>query len=289
MAGDQREEASGRLPTSERRFPDGRAWRIEIPSVEGPAAMEAVIAEADARQVPVHRVSQGSGMMLLLDSEITAMVEMGAEREIEVCLFVGPRGSFDVGASARSDDGAALRSAVRGQRQLTQALAEVERAAELGVRSVLVGDIGLLAELGRRRRSGRLPADFRLKVSALAAPANPSSYALLSELGANSINVHSDHSLPELAEFRAAGDAVLDVYVEAPDSLGGFVRYPEIAEFVRVAAPIHLKFGLRNAPSVYPSGAHLAAIVESAVREKVRRAQIGLEYLQRAGSGDGAV
>ena len=31
------------LPTSSRRFPDGGHYRIEIPSVEGPAAMAAVI------------------------------------------------------------------------------------------------------------------------------------------------------------------------------------------------------------------------------------------------------
>lgn len=68
-----------------------------------------------------------------------------------------------------------------------------------------------------------------------------------------------------------------------PDDLGGFVRYGDIAEFVRVAAPIYLKFGLRNAPPLYPAGGHMEELVVASARERVRRAQIGLEHLSRAG------
>ena len=49
------------LPDSEKRFPDGAQYRVEIPSVEGPRVLEAVIEEADRREVQIHRVSQGSG------------------------------------------------------------------------------------------------------------------------------------------------------------------------------------------------------------------------------------
>ena len=52
-------------------------------------------------------------------------------------------------------------------------------------------------------------------------------------------------------------DVPLDVSVEAPDSIGGFVRLHEIPELIRVAAPVYVKFGLRNAPDVYPAGSHL--------------------------------
>jgi hypothetical protein len=48
-----------------------------------------------------------------------------------------------------------------------------------------------------------------------------------------------------------------------------------------VAAPVHLKFGLRNVAGVYPAGGHIAATVVSASRERVRRAAIGLETLRR--------
>ena len=58
---------------SDARFADGLAYRIEIPSVEGPEALQAVLDEAAARDVPVRRVSQGSGVMMLTDEEIGAM------------------------------------------------------------------------------------------------------------------------------------------------------------------------------------------------------------------------
>lgn len=48
-----------------------------------------------------------------------------------------------------------------------------------------------------------------------------------------------------------------------------------------MAAPVHLKFGLRNVAGVYPAGGHIAATVVSASRERVRRAAIGLETLRR--------
>jgi hypothetical protein len=150
---------SDHLPTSAQRFDDGAAWRVEIPSVEGPEALIAVLDEARIRDVPIHRVSQGTGMTLMLDSEIEAMIELGAANEVEVTLFLGPRAGFDIGRSVSTIDGAGLFSSLRGNRQLHQALDEVDRAVSLGVRSFLVGDLGALAELGRRRAVGRIPCD----------------------------------------------------------------------------------------------------------------------------------
>jgi hypothetical protein len=268
-------------PTSDRRFPTGEAWRIEIPSCEGPAVLEAVLEEADRLGVPVHRISQGSGIQLLLDREIEAMARRCAERRIELCLFVGPRGSFDIGAAALAPSGGALKGALRGARQLAHAMADIDRAVDLGVRSVLVGDLGLLALLGQRRREGTLPPDFIMKVTVLSAPPNPATASVLEQLGANSLNIPSDLTLAEIAEIRAATTEPIDFYVEAPDDVGGFVRYHDIGELVRVAAPVYLKFGLRNAAGIYPSGKHLETIAITQGRERVRRAAIGLEHLNR--------
>src|SRR5262245_60924367 len=90
------------LPASLKRFPDGGEYRVEIPSCEGPRAMEAVVAAAREHGVPIHRVSQGSGIMLQTDREIDQMVALGREHGIEVCLFVGPRANWDVGVQASS-------------------------------------------------------------------------------------------------------------------------------------------------------------------------------------------
>ncbi|MBP6440052.1 MAG: hypothetical protein KA259_00485 [Caldilineaceae bacterium] len=66
------------LPDSVARFADGGHYRIEIPSVEGPAAMRAVLEAAQSYGLTIHRVSQGSGMMLLTDAELREMASLGA-------------------------------------------------------------------------------------------------------------------------------------------------------------------------------------------------------------------
>jgi hypothetical protein len=269
------------LPVSRKRFADGGQYRVEIPSCEGPRVMETVVAAAREQAVTVHRVSQGSGVMLQTDDEIGRMVALGHEHAIEVCLFVGPRANWDVGVQAVSASGRVVGSSLRGADQLAYGIDDVAHAAALGIRSVLVADLGQLQVLGRMKAAGDLPADFVLKVSVTLAAANPATARILEDLGATSINLPVDLSLPQIAAIRQAIDAAIDFYVEAPDDFGGTVRHYEIAELVRIAAPIYLKFGLRNAPGIYPSGQHLESVVLGLSRERVRRAVIGLGLLRR--------
>lgn len=79
------------LPSSPLRFPDGAAYRIEIPSVEGPAAFEAVLEAAAEHDVSLQRISQGSGVMLLTDAELATMAKLGADNGVEVVLWTGLR------------------------------------------------------------------------------------------------------------------------------------------------------------------------------------------------------
>jgi hypothetical protein len=269
------------LPTSPKRFPDGAQYRVEIPSVEGPRALAAVLAEAEARRVRLHRVSQGSGVMLLTDGEIREMARLGAEARIEVSLFVGPRAAWETGAQILSVAGRNLGARHRGMEQLVYAIEDVKRACSLGIRSVLVADEGLLWVVDEMRKAGELPADLVLKISVQMGAANPASIRLQERLGAGTYNVPTDLDLGKLAAIRSAVDIPLDLYVEVPDNFGGFVRHYEIAEIVRVAAPVYVKFGLRNAPDVYPSGTHLEETVIALSRERVRRAEIGLGHLYR--------
>jgi hypothetical protein len=270
------------LPTSEKRFLDGAQYRIEIPSTEGPRCLEAVLQEADALEVPVHRVSQGSGVFLLTDAELGAMATLAAGERVEVSLFARPNAGWDVSAMARSPAGAVLAPAARGQEQVVQVLDDARRAAAHGFRSVLVADLGVLSVFGAMRDAGELPHDMQAKVSVMLPVANAATARIVEQLGASTINLPTDLSLAQIAAIRAAVDVPLDVYVESPDALGGFVRLHEIPELIRVAAPVYLKFGLRNAPDVYPSGRHLDTVTVSLSRERVRRARLGLELLERS-------
>lgn len=268
-------------PTSEKRFPDGGQYRIEIPSTEGPRSLAVVLGEAQTRNVPVHRVSQGSGILLMTDAEITEMLDQGCGAGIEVNLFIGPRATFDIGAQAFAAAGKSLGLAARGADQLAYALEDVRHAVSLGLRSVLVSDLGVLQMISKARHAGDLPKNLIIKTSVMMAPANPASAKLLEDLGADTINIPSDLTIPQIAAIRQATTKPIDFYVEAPDNIGGFIRYYEIPELIRVAAPIYLKFGLRNSPDVYPAGTHLENTVLALSRERVRRAEIACGIIAR--------
>jgi hypothetical protein len=275
--------SSALLADSPARFPDGGHYRVEIPSVETPEALRTVLAEARLRGVRVHRVSQGSGITLLTDGEIEEMVALGREHGTEVCLFTGPRAGWDVGIQATAPAGRVVAGSLRGGRQLRHAVSDVAHGCDLGVRSVLVSDLGHLAVLAALRRAGDLPPDLVLKVSISLPVANPATARVLEDLGADSLNLPVDLDVADIAEIRAATSLPLDVYIEGADDFGGPVRYHDLPEIVRVAAPVHLKFTVRNAPNTYPSGGHLAGVVTALAAERVRRASIGLALLHRSG------
>jgi hypothetical protein len=263
------------------RFPDGAHFRIEIPSVEGPAVLRAVVEAAAAAGVTVNRVSQGSGAMLLSEAELAEMARIGADTGTEVSLFVGPREEWDIGRSAHAADGAGLAGRLRGTRQLRYALDDVLRGVEQGIRGFLIADPGLLQLVAELQAAGDLPASVVWKVSAVIAPSNPLSLRQLEELGASTVNVPADVTLGQLAEMRAHAAVPLDLYVEAPDGMGGIVRGQEAADLVAAAAPMYVKFGLRNARPLYPSGLHIVADAMAIAREKVHRAGVALEWMRR--------
>ncbi len=271
------------LPDSTKRFPDGAQYRIEIPSTEGPRCLDAVLEEAERLDVRVHRVSQGSGVFLLTDSELDELAGTAAAATVEVSLFARPNAGWGTSAMARSAAGAVVAPAAHGQEQVVACLEDARRAAEHGFRSVLIADLGVLSAFTALKAAGELPGDMQAKISVMLPAANPAAARVLEQLGADTINLPTDLSLAQIAAIRAAVDCPLDVYVEAPDNIGGFVRHHEIPELIRVAAPVYVKFGLRNAPDVYPSGTHLEATTIALSRERVRRARLGLDLLARSG------
>ena len=270
---------------SEQRFPDGAHYRIEIPSVEGPTVLRAVVAQASAEGIVVNRASQGSGAMLLSAAELAEMARIGADSGIEVSLFTGPREEWDVGSVAQSGEGPSRAGLVRSVRQLRYAVDDVLRAVDHGIRGFLVADTGLLELLADMQAGGQIPASVVWKVSAMLAPANPLTVAQLERLGASTINVPADVTLGQLAEMRSVTSLPLDLYVEAPTGMGGVVRGHEAADLVAMASPMYVKFGLRNSRPLYPSGMHLADEAAAIAREKVHRARVALEWMERSGLG----
>jgi hypothetical protein len=199
-------------------------------------------------------------------------------------LFVGPRAPWEGTGQALTPDGKLFGWRHTGMDQLVYAFEDVVRGIEYGIRSVLVADEGLLWLLDQARQRGILPVDLIVKGSALLGAANPIGIRLLVDAGLNTVNVASDISLARLAALRQVVSIPIDLYIEGPDGLGGFTRYYELPEILRVASPLYLKFGLRNAPNIYPSGLHLENAAIATGRERVRRAAIAMELLVRSGA-----
>src|SRR5215469_18726182 len=170
------------LPDSSKRFPDGAQYRVEIPSTEGPDALAAILEGADRYQITIHRISQGSGVMLLTDDEIRAMGRLAQARGMEVSLFARPNAAWDTGAMTVSSGGRTVSPRLRGQDQLVYCLEDTRRAAELGIRSVLLADEGALWVAGEMRKAGALPEEMQFKVSVMMGSANAAAVRLMERL-----------------------------------------------------------------------------------------------------------
>ncbi len=269
------------LPSTDKRFPDGASYRIEIPSVEGPRALAAVLEAAVAYGVTLHRISQGSGIWMLTDAEIREMCRLGADAGIEVSLFVGPRAGWSASAQVRASAGKNLGARLRGMDEVVYATEDIVRGCELGLRSVLVADEGQLWLVNEMKKAGELPDDLVVKISVQMGAANPISVKLIEDLGAGTYNVPTDLTLPQIAAIRAVVDLPLDIYVEAPDDFGGFVRHYEVPEMIRIASPMYVKLGLRNAANIYPSGLHIEDLAVKQARERAHRAALVMNIINR--------
>lgn len=92
------------LPTSTKRFPDGRHWRVEISGVERVDTLKAVIDEAKKRDVPVHRlIAAVIGSTLLSRDELKEFASLAADAQMEVILTPRPRAAWDVGRQISTD------------------------------------------------------------------------------------------------------------------------------------------------------------------------------------------
>ena len=208
------------LPTSEKRFPDGGQYRFEVPGIQGPGPMKALLEALDEYGIQIHRVTQTKGIMFLTDDEIGKMVEYAKKWNVQLVLACGPRATTDTSASVKTEEGQRMGYRLRGEEQIARGIEEIRRGAK-----------------------GFIPADCHFKVSAHSGHGNPCSAHVLETLGADSINPVRDIQVQMLAAMRAAINVPIDLHTENPKSSGGFIRHYEVPDFIRVAAPVYLKTG----------------------------------------------
>jgi hypothetical protein len=231
------------MPTSTARFPDGGAFRIEVPTVNTAEAVGALLDTATKNGITINRVTETYGMFRHTREEIKEYCRLCNQYGAELLLSVGPRAPYDTGATVLSPQGVRISYRLRGMEQVLRAVEDIKRGYDLGCRGFLIYDEGMLWLVGQMRNDGALPKDIVFKASAHLGHCNPLSFKLLENLGADSINPVRDLQIPMIAALRAAVKVPLDVHTDNPPASGGFIRVYEAPDIVRVAAPVHCKTG----------------------------------------------
>lgn len=232
------------LPTSKKTFPDGAHYRIEIAGVERASTMEALIDEAQKRNITIHRAIAAVGGSTYCDfEELKAMAQMAYDEKIEVIMTVGHRKAWDGGTKeAATSEGAMQGFRLRGSDNISYHIADLMRSIESGFRGFLVYDEGVLCILNKMREEGLIPKETIFKFSVFGGYCSAAGAKVVESMGVNSLNPSSDISLPILAGIRQTIAIPLDVYIVIVDSFGGMFRAYEAPEIARVASPCYFKF-----------------------------------------------
>ena len=211
------------LPNSNKTFDDGSHFRIEIPTINSPEAVQSLIEESKKLGIKVNRITETLGIFRYTKSEITEMKQACDEYGAEFVMSPGPRASYDTSATVQTVQGARISNRLRGQEQLVRALVDVQRAIDLGVSSFVIYDEGMLKVLDSMRTDEVIPLTTHFKVSAHCGHGNPASFQMLFELGANSFNPVRDLQLNMIAGLRKAAPIPLDIHTDNPAASGGFM------------------------------------------------------------------
>jgi len=271
------------LPTSPKTFPDGAHYRIEIAGVERASTMEALLDEAQKRNVTIHRAIATVGGSTYCDfEELRAIARMAKSEKIEVVMTVGHRKAWDAGSKEISTpEGGMQAFRLRGSDSISYHIADIMRNVEAGHRGFLVYDEGVLFILNKMRAEGLIPKETIFKFSVFGGYCSAAGAKVVASMGANSLNPISDVSLPILGGIRKAIDIPLDVYIIIVDSFGGMYRAYETPEIARIASPCYFKFEPGTSEGDIYKPWISEAWHQSLIREKVKMASVVQELMQR--------
>lgn len=124
-------------PDSEKRFPDGGHFRIEIPTINSLDACRAVLDESNGQGIKINRITETLGIFHHTKKEIATWLKSCESYGCELVMSPGPRATYDTSATALTPQGARIGYRLRGQEQLVRAITDIRRAIDLGVRSFL--------------------------------------------------------------------------------------------------------------------------------------------------------
>jgi len=272
------------LPKSDKTFPDGANYRMEISGIERPSTLRALIEEREKRNIPIHRlISTVMGSTYLTDDELEEFAQLAHDNDMEVIITPGPRSGWNTGRQIATPEGALSGLRVRGSDNLVRAFKDIKRCIDFGFRGFLVTDEGMLWLADELKKKGLIPEDITFKVSIYAGHANAAGGKLLEDLGAGTFNPLGDISIPMFASIRKAIDIPIDIHIELAESMGGFNRFYEGPEMARVASPCYFKIepgeGLAATGGMYKPWTD-PEFLQFLAKEKVKHAEIIHDIIQ---------
>ena len=111
------------MPTSTQRFPDGGAYRIEVPTVNTAESVAAVLDTATKNGITINRVTETYGMFRNTRAEIKEYCRLCHDYGAELLMSVGPRAPYDTGATVLSSQGVRISYRLRGMEQVLRGVA----------------------------------------------------------------------------------------------------------------------------------------------------------------------
>ena len=139
------------MPCSDLRFPDGGAFRIEVPTVNSAEAVAALLDTSIKNNITINRVTETYGMFRHTCQEIREYCRLCHEYGAELLMSTGPRATYDTGATVLSPQGVRISYRLRGMDQVLRAVEDIKRGYDLGVRGFLIYDEGMLWLVGQMR------------------------------------------------------------------------------------------------------------------------------------------
>ncbi len=272
------------LPKSEKTFPDGAHYRMEVSGVERPSTLRALIEEREKRDIPIHRlICTVMGSTYLTDDELEDFAQLAYDNDMEVIITPGPRSGWNIGRQIATPEGALSGLRVRGSDNLVRAFKDIKRCIDFGFRGFLVTDEGMLWLANELKEKGLIPEDITFKVSIYAGHGNAAGGKVLEDLGAGTFNPLGDLSIPMFASIRKAIDIPIDIHIELAESMGGFNRFYEGPEMARVASPCYFKIepgeGLAATGGMYKPWTD-PEFHQFLTKEKVKHAEIIHDIIQ---------
>ena len=227
---------------SEKTFPDGAHFRVEVSGVESADILRATISEGKKLGIPLHRViAMVRGATLATRDQLSELAKVAEDNGVEVIIFPGPRPTWYTGRLVATPAGAFAGLRLRGSENIAHYLADFMRCLEIGFRGFLVWDEGVLWMLNEMKKNGDIPKDITFKISVFAGHANPAGAKLIESLGAGTLNPVADISIEALGAMRKVINIPMDVHIQFFDSAGGMNRMYEAADIAYVAAPVYFK------------------------------------------------